>query len=228
MAAYANEKKLDDMIQEAVASIEQGKPVSDLTAMIKNAPTGMLLASALHDTARYMPGNKLVTYNGVDKDGKPIQETYNGGVAVLTENSVILRSAEPIRYPEGHKLAGVDVLGEYNTDGTFVVDQNNGNTKLYNEYVSDVDFVKGAYGVTATEKWQTGLKLAPSYVMQIPNDLESVVITTKNGVGITLAGGDYVVIDTKKGKVTSVHGCESGWLDRTYVKLEDQLAKLKQ
>jgi len=224
---YSNNQKLDDLIQESVSSIEAGKPHAGLTAMIKNSPTYLLLASPNHTESKYQPGHKLVTYNGVDKDGKPIQETWGGGVAEIKDNSVILRNAESVRYPDGHELAGKEVKGFYKEDGTFVVDPKNGTTTLFNEYVSDVEFVKDAYGVQAIEQWQTGLKLQPSYVLQIPSDLGQVAIITKSGVEINLSGGDYVVIDAKKAKVTSVHGCESRWLDKTYVTLDSHLSTLK-
>lgn len=224
---YSNNQKLEDMISTAVASIEAGTPNTSLTAMVKNSPTYILLASVNHAENRYQPGHQLVTYNGVDKEGNPIQETWGGGVAEIKADSVILRNAEPLRYPEGHELAGKEVRGFYQEDGRFVVDQKNGTTTLFNEYVSDVEFVKGAYGVQATEQLQTGLKLQPSYVMQIPSDIGQVAITTKSGVEINLSGGDYVVIDAKKNKVTSVHGCENSWLGRTYVSLESHLSTLK-
>jgi hypothetical protein len=225
---YSNNARLNELIEGAVSSIEIGSSAEGLTAMIKNAPTGILKASSTHEESRYRPGNQLVTYNGMDADGKPVQETWGGGVADITEDSVILKNVEPIRCAEGHELAGKEVNGTYQEDGKFVVDQENGAVTLFNEYVSDVDFVKGAYGVEATEQWQTGFKLQPSYVLEIPTDMGDVTITTKSGVEINLTGGDYVVIDTKKDKVTSVHGCESGWLDKTYRNLEDHLRTLQE
>lgn len=225
--AYTNNQKLEDMISIAVASIEAGSPHSSLTAMVKNAPTYILLASVNHTEARYQPKHQLVTYNSVDKDGTPIQETWGGGVAEIKTDSVILKNTEPLRYPKCHELEGKEVKGVYQEDGKFVVDQKGGTTTLYNEYVSDVEFVKCAYGVLATEQLQTGLKLQSSYVMQIPQGIGEVVITTKSGVEINLSSGDYVIIDAPKDKVKSVHGCENSWLDRTYVSLESYLSTLK-
>jgi hypothetical protein len=235
---YSENQDLEGLILGAVSSIESGKPSENLTAMIKNAPTHILLASSSHSEVRYQPGHKLVTYNGIDKDGKLIQETWGGGVAEIKDNSVILKNADPIKYQEGHKLAGQEVKGFYKEDGSFVIDQDkgterlfneyvSGETTLFNEYVSDFDFVKGAYGVHANTSWQTGLKLQPSYVFQIPSEMENVKVATKAGVEISLNGGDYIIIDAKKGKVLSVHGCEKSWLDKTYVSLESHLAGLK-
>lgn len=224
---YSNNKTLNDLIEKAIISVEEGKTLEGLTAMIKNSPTRILKASQNHKEKRYCPGNKLVTYNGIDQDGNPVQETWGGGVAEIKEDSVILKNEEPIKYSKEHKLAGSDVKGFYTEDNIFVVDQKNGNETLFNEYVSDVNFVKGAYGILATEKWQKGLKLQPSYVLEIPSELGSVAITTKSGVSINLNSRDYVVIDAKKGKVSSVHGCERSWLNKTYKNLEDHLKTLQ-
>ncbi len=225
MEKYTKNKQLNKQINQAVACIEQGD-VDGLTAIIKNTPTHLLKASKQNQETRYQPGNQLVTYNGIDEQGNPIQETWGGGVADIKEDSVILKNAQPIQYPEQHGLAGQDVKGFYDQDGKFVVDQENGKTTLFNEYVSDVEFVKTAYGVEAKPEWQTGYKLQPSYVLQIPQELGNVEIITKQGTEINLTGGDYVIIDSKKGKVTSVHGCEKSWLNKTYINLEDHLKSL--
>ena len=222
---YSTNQQLEAMIQQAVLSIEEGRPLPCLTPMIKNQLTMILLASSKHSETRYQPGNKLVTYNGISQDGTPIQETWGGGSAIISENSVILRNAQPIKYPQGHPLAGTEVRGSYKEDGTFEVDQN-GLTVLYNEYVSDVKYVKGAYGIEANEQWQSGLKLQPSYVLQIPLSVGKAAIVTKSGVEINLSGWDYVVIEAKKGKVLSVHGCERSWLKSTYVLLETHIQSL--
>jgi hypothetical protein len=235
---YSKNQKLEELILDAISSIESGKPNENLTAMVKNTPTHILLASPDHDEYRYQPGHTLVTYNGIDKDGNLIQETWGGGVAEIKENSVILKNAEPIKYKEDHKFAGQEVKGFYKKDGTFVIDQEkgtdrlfneyvSGETTLFNEYVTDFDFVKDAYGVSATTEWQSGLKLQPSYVFKIPSEMENVKVATKAGVEISLTGGDYIIIDSKKGKVISVHGCEKSWLDKTYVPLERYLSSLK-
>ncbi len=225
MEKYANKEELNTKINEAVASIEQGE-TNGLTAMIKNTPTLLLRASEQHEQTRYQPGKQLVTYNGMDEQGNPIQETWGGGVADIKQDSVILKNEQPIQYPEAHELAGQDVKGFYNEDGKFVVDQDNGKTTLFNEYVSDVDFVKGAYGLEAKQEWQKGFKLQPSYMLQIPEETGDVAIITKSGTEINVTGGDYVIIDSKKGKVTSVHGCEKSWLEKTYIDLEEHLKTL--
>jgi len=70
------------------------------------------------------------------------------------------------------------------------------------------------------------LKLQPSYVLQIPLSVGKAAIVTKSGVEINLSGWDYVVIEAKKGKVLSVHGCERSWLKSTYVLLETHIQSL--
>ena len=219
--AYANNETLDNLILGAVASIEQGTPASYLTLMIKQTPTYILKADPAHKETRFRPQSQLVTYTGITKDGQLIIETYNGGVTALADDSVILTNDKPITYPEGHELQGTPVKGTYDNDGIFTVDQKNGKDTLRNEYVSAVKWVKDNYGVTATTEWKVGFKLKPSYIMQIPSDLEKVVIKISNGREETREGGDYVVIDSKEGKVNSVHAIEKKWLADTYVTIEE-------
>ena len=129
--AYTENTTLNDLIESAVESVTSGSSNETLTVMIKKSPTKILLASSQHIERRYQPGAKLVTYNGIDAQGNPIQETWGGGVAVIKDNSVILSNVNPLTYPEGHELAGQEVKGDYNEDGEFVVDQQNGNTTLF-------------------------------------------------------------------------------------------------
>lgn len=224
---YSNNKELNSMIETAVSSIESNAEMTGLVAMIKNAPTGILKASKEHKELRYRPGERLVTYNGIDEHGELVKETYGGGVAVITEDSVILRNPGAIKFPQFHEMFGKEVRGTYNNEGIFLVDPFQGEEELHNEYVSDVGFVKGAYGIEATTTWQTGFKLQPSYVMKIPEEMDSLKIITKSNIEINLQGGDFVVIDAKKGKVTSVHGVEKTWLKNTYIPLEEHLKSLQ-
>lgn len=229
MKQYANNTTLNQRILDAVSSVESGSPTEGLTAMIKNVPTEILKASNNHEERRYKPGNKLITYNGIDTEGKPIQETWGGGVADITENSVILRNVKPINYPKEHELTGQEVRGFYDETGIFHVDQEKGNTVLYNEYVSDAGFVKGAYGVTATETWQQAFKLDKSYVFEVPAGVEGVDVNDlhREGTGAAkVSAGDYIVIDIKKAKVISVHGCEREQLKKTFIDLEEHLKTL--
>lgn len=216
--------RLNDVIAEAVASVEAGTPNSTLAVMIKNTPTCILLASPDHHEMRYRPGNKLVTYNGVDENGNPIQETWGGGVATLAEDSVILRNPVALNFLPPHEEHSYrrDVRGSFAEDGTFVVDTAQPPVKgrLFNEYVSDVPFVTEAYGVTPTTRWKRGLKQQPIYVLQIPEGTEDTVVTdpfAKTKADLTVSAGDYVAIDFKKGRVISVHGCAKSWADRTFV-----------
>ncbi len=247
---YSDNTELDARILAAVGRVEQGD-VSGLTAMIKTVKTGILRADPSHPETRYQPGKKLVTYIGVKEDGSPIKETWGGGVAEIKEDSVILRNVEPIRYAKEHALEGREVRGFYNEEGAFAVDQKSGDTTLFNEYVSTVKFVagdptdpsdRGAYGVQPTLRWQEALKLQPSYAFSIPPELGAVTVRTEpgnDGVEIHLTGGDYVVVDLKKlgsedaaksgkvNKITSVHGGNKEWIERTYANLEDHLRGLQ-
>ncbi len=234
---YSNNESLDELISNAVESIEQSAPLTKLTSMIKNAPTKILLASPNHGESRYQPGNELVTYTGIDDDNNLIRETWNDGVAVIKKNSVILRNSSPIMYGENSKNRTGVVQVAYSDDGTavpvvlpkkVVAVENNANLgTLYNEYVSDVDWVKNNYGVQATTQWQSGLKLQPSFVFEIPSTYGDVNVITKKGIEISLKGGDYVVLDAKNDKVSSVHGIAKSWLDKTYTNMETYLKSLE-
>ncbi|MFC1698229.1 hypothetical protein ACFL1H_07860 [Nanoarchaeota archaeon] len=220
---YSNYGDINKTIIKAIASILANNPIEGLKAFIKNKPTMILLASPDHDKVRYQPGNQLVTYNGIDEKGRLIQETWGDGVADITAESVILQNKEPIKYSQGHSLDGVAVKGYYGEDSKFVIDQENGDEILFNEYVSNLDFVKGAYGIDASTKWQEGYKLDPSYVFQIPQ----LHIKTKSGIEINLNGGDFVVIDSKNGEIKSVHGVEAQCFNDTYIDLDKHKKKLK-
>jgi len=222
---YCNNEKLEDLIIKSIESIKNEEE-PNLEKFLKKPYTGILSASKEHEKKRYIPGNKLVTYNGIDEEGNPIQETWGGGVADINEDSVILKNLEPIKYPEGHELEGLVVKGTYNQDGTFKVDQKNGDEKLFNEYVSDVEFVKNAYGIKPKTKWQKGLKLQPSYALEIPSEMKDIKIKTGDGIEINLNGGDYIIIDAKDGEVKSIHGIEKDWFDKTYVSMEEHVKKL--
>ncbi len=81
--------------------------------------------------------------------------------------------------------------------------------------------------MTATREWTRALKLQPSYALQIPHETGNVTLTTTAGVEIHLSAGDYAIIDAKGTKVTSVHGCAQEWFSKTYVSLDEHLAKIK-
>ncbi|MGV8086968.1 MAG: hypothetical protein ACP5N1_05025 [Candidatus Woesearchaeota archaeon] len=228
---YTNNKQLEELISGAIVSIEKGESIDYVTQMIKQSPTHILKADYTHKEDRYKPGNKLVTYNGMTIEGEPIQETWGGGIAEIKSDSVILTNNTPLTYPEGHQLEGTPVKGTYYLDednnAKFKVDQEKGTEILRNEYVSDVNFVLGSYNVQADTNWKIGFKMAPSHVIAIPTNLENITITTSKGTDIHLNGGDYVIIDMKKGKVDSVHGITSDWLANTYVGLEEYKKTVK-
>ena len=215
---YCSDPKLNALITQQIQAIQSGNSGATIK-VIKNQPTQLLRASSRHDVYRYRPGSVLITYNGIDNSGQPIQETWGGGTANINEDSVILRNTEPICYPKDYKdpeLAGKPVRGYYLLGGTFVVDPKKPYVTLFNEYVSTAEDVRKLYGVDATEEWQEALKLSYSYVFKIPEGFKDVFIDP-NDKNIKLSSGDYVVIDAKDGKVTSVHGIEASWFDKTYV-----------
>lgn len=222
---YSSNERLNTFIKEAVEHIQSGSTPEGAVKMKKNSPTGILKADPTNPQKRYQPGGKLVTYTGMDQDGNLIKESYGGGVADVKENSVILQNREPRRYPADFKdpsLAGKEIKGRYNDDGTFVVDPK-GDTFLYNEYVSDSDFVKGAYGVDVNKEdltWSTAIKLDPSFVIRNPG-IEGAEIIGKTGVKNELFKDSYIVFDarTKNGVTTvlSVHPITEKDLADTYV-----------
>ncbi|MBI3032812.1 hypothetical protein HYY69_05020 [Candidatus Woesearchaeota archaeon] len=59
---FSPHAELQDLIAQAVASVEAGTPNDDLVKMIKSTPTCILLPSPDHPEIRYRPGSTLVTY----------------------------------------------------------------------------------------------------------------------------------------------------------------------
>ncbi|MDD5455835.1 MAG: hypothetical protein PHV30_02245 [Candidatus Margulisbacteria bacterium] len=227
---YSNNGLLDVYIDKNVDLIKSGITTSFpiLEKVIKKTETGILLASKKHQEARFRPGNELTTYTGVDEKGIPIQETWGGGVATIKEGDVILKNASPITYPAGHILAGQQVKGYFDENNKFVVNQNSGQEKLYNEYVSDQKFVKEAYGIDADTSWKSGYKLVPSYAMKIPESIKDDVIIKTPNAEIHVKAGDYVILDTKKGQVISVQGIAGEWFDSTYINFQQYQEQLQQ
>ncbi len=222
---YSSNLELEVLIQLAILKIESGTAYNHVQKVIKKTSTDVLLADAGHAEARFRPGATLTTYTGVDTDGNPIKETYGGGVAQIKEGSVILRYPHSLTYPKGHKLEGQAVRGYFNDANEFIISPD-GDTELHNEYASDVAFVHGAYGITATVTWQSGFKLLPGFALQIPADTGTVIIKTASGVEINVKDDDFVIIDTKKGKVSSVHAIAQDWFERTYGDYEAYVSSL--
>ena len=118
-------------------------------------------------------------------------------------------------------------MGEYQADGKFIVDQDNGKDVLRNEYVSDVKFVKGAYGADATTEWQVGFKTDHAYVFKISEEVGDVAIMDPfqdNDVEMNITTGASVVMQTSKGKVIGVAGVAQADLERTYTDMAEYLA----
>jgi hypothetical protein len=222
---YSSNEELNIFIKNLIEKIQKGEIPDGAVKMKKNSPTKLLKADPSNAHKRYQPGGRLITYTGMNKDGDLIKETYGGGVADIKDNSVILQNQEPRRYPKDYmdpSLVGQPIKGEFNDDGTFVVDQN-GETVLYNEYVSDTEFVKGAYGVdlnTEDIAWHTAIKLDPSFVIKNPG-ITGAEIVGKNGVKNELFPDSYIVIDAKVKNeaitVQSVHPITEKDLADTYV-----------
>lgn len=228
---YSPDPKLEEMVRSAMQTINEGGDIAaaGLEKRIKATPTFIMRASESQPQKRYQPGNKLFTYNGVDAEGSLIRETYNDGVAELSDNSVILKNEAPIIYPEGHSLAGEQVKGYYADSGEFIIDQEHGDTYLYNEYVSTVEKVRDElYGIEANDQeWQSGFKLEPVYTFKIPDEIEDKAVVTDGGTEVRPGDGGSVVINTKKGKTTSIQAIAEDWLDRTYVPWDEYQEKLK-
>jgi len=217
---YCNNPKLEEKIKIIVTALEQGLTDEQLEQlrikkMIKATPTFILKANNKEGTPkRYQPGNQLVTYiDEFDKNSNPKIEAGDYATANIKKDSVILSNG-PIYYPKGHKYEGQQVKGFYDENGYFTVDQKNGTDLLNNEYVSDINFVKNAYGVDAKPTWEKGYKLDPSYLIQINNPDETGLIGKNK---IRLETGGYIAIDTKKGKVVSVHAISKTDLEKTYM-----------
>lgn len=218
---------LNREIDEVQRKIAVGD-TAELERWIKNVPTLVLKADASHLENRYKPGSRLVTYTGVDESGKPIQETYNDGVAEITEDSVILRNIEPLKYPKGHPEEGQKVEGYYDENNAFVP-QKGGGAYLYNEYVSDTKWVKENYGIDATsENFVPALKLQPSFMHKISDEKGDVMITSSKGSELHMHGGDYVVFDAKGTKITSRHAIAKEFLsgeNATYIPYDQAVEK---
>lgn len=228
---YSPDPKLDELVMKAMQIIDEGGDTiaAGLEKRIKATPTFIMRASETQPQRRYQPGNRLLTYTGVDVDGRLIKETYKDGVSEVGTDSVILKNEAPITYPEGHERAGEQVKGYYNDDGEFVIDQENGDTYLYNEYVSNVAKVRDElYGVEANDQeWQSGFKLEPVYTFKIPDEIEDKVILTDGGTEVRPGDGGSVVINTKKGKTTSVQAIAEDWLEKTYVPWDEYQERLR-
>jgi len=218
--------ELDEQVATAVEAINRGEEPTNASKYIKIAPTGILLADASHAQPRYWPGSVLKTYV-VEENGNLKDETW--GSPEVKEGTVILSNG-PVKYHGSHPLAGQEVRGRYNPDGTFTIDQANGPDILQNEYLTDVEFVTNPanYGITPTTSWQQRSKTVPNYVIQIDPEAEGdFVVTTKSGTKINITGGDYVVINTKKGKADGQQGVQAAQFNATYVDYAGYMASLK-
>jgi len=247
---YSNNVELEALISSAISCVESGTPNNtgiEIYKVIKKTPTFLLAPNNQHKEERFHIGAKLVTFNGVDKNGKLIRETWDDGVAVLNDNSVILRNENPITYPDGHALAGQVVKGRYlkaqdhkeweqiekealasgkvadPNEILFEIDQN-GPDMLFNEYVSDTGFVKDNYGIEVTTEWQKALKLEPSYAVHIPDDF--LEVKNAENLKISVQTGDYVMLSVKKGAVNDVFAITEDWLDQTYKDYDQHLEDL--
>ena len=218
-------KKLNALLDEVETAIENDNlgvlKSLGFKKMIKITETEIRKADQNSKEMRYKPGNKLITYTGIDDKGKPSRETWNNGIANIEEDSVILSNG-PIKYPKGHKYEGQVVKGFYNENGEFTIDQKKGTKILKNEYVSDVNYVKKAYGIDATTKLQKAVKLISSYVKKVGGDIledgEDYIMIGKANIKVDRGGYIIVNVDEtgEKPKFMGVAGITKEYLRSTY------------
>jgi len=173
-------------IQTIKSAIESGKDPSKLYAnifcVVKSIPTAITLPGLY----RFEYGKTLTTYSSVSigKDGKIIADidvwsddlgSINAEkLASLTEeelkiynSSILIRegyavlSNGVVRYPDDFdivSLRGLVVKGFYQSDNTFVVDQENGTESLRDEWLAPIKYVKEVYNVTPQTTTQNAFK----------------------------------------------------------------------
>jgi len=219
---YSSNETVDRLARSVVSAIEDakgGEPSFEGLSVekMRKMATLALKADASNVEKRHQPGNRLRTY--VFKDGVLKEETENKEVLV-GEGHTIYRNTDPLVYPEDwsvEALRGTPVRGHYEDDGTFVVEEN-GSETLYNEYVtSNPDHPMKKYGIVPViGEWTEGLAQIPSYLVQIPEGVGEVTVRTKGGKLISVASGDFLVVDDLGNGSTSVQAIEKGFKERTY------------
>jgi|GEM_PF-835497 len=214
---YCDNPIVEALIVSAVDALEAGSDPAGTRKVIKRVRTGIFSASPDNEEARYRPGSTLVTYSSVDKEGNLILLGGPGQKALIENDSVILRNEYPIRYPAGHPLADRVVRGDYQPDGTFVIDQTTGKDRLFNEYISGRDYVRDEFGMDPTPEWQFCRKLFPSFALAMPDSVEGDVLIRFQDMTTPVHASDWVLLDARKSEVTSVRGIEDYWFKRTYL-----------
>lgn len=194
----------------------------DLVIKRPDKPTGILLASETHYEERYRPGSKHITWimeaNGLKN------ETYGAESSDITPSSVILKNIDPLRYPDGHSLAGQIVMGKY--QGEIFIPDPNGTEMLYNEWISDLQYVKDIYGVDATLEWQKEFKKVPTFVLQIPYFFGEINLVTAKEKRFSLSGGSYVGLQPKSASdntLVDIYPIQEEQFDTTYMPFSDFL-----
>jgi hypothetical protein len=223
---------------------------------------------------RFEVGNLHISYSGIDKNGNLISTVKEESTAVIKPNSVILQNPDPICYPKDHPLTieEIEKTGDVNVKvkvkgyyvvrrekvldkktgeefevkvSRFVVDQNYGDTFLVNEYVSDTDFVKRAYGPSREDlergsldsngnfdtPWLMRYRLDPSFVYKISEkDYEHIIeaglepkIISDEGKEIKILPNGYIAFDTRNGEIRSMRAIEEGQFEDTYSSFEEYL-----
>jgi hypothetical protein len=169
---------------------------------------------------RFRPGNRLRTYTGVrSTHGELLDETY-AGEAYLTEQSTIYRNVEPIHYADDEAdpaRRGLPIRGRFAADGSFVEDVH-GPDILFNEYAAEgAEHAKRKYGVTPKPGvWTQGLAQVPSYLVQIPEAKEEVLVRAGGDKFISVKGGDFLVVDVLGARQFGVQAIDLGNKQRTY------------
>ncbi len=208
---YTSNKEIEEIIKKDVDNILNNNYIG-LEKVVKNTPTELRLPGQ----GRYEVGKTLVTYVGVDENNELIMETWGGGKAKIEKDSVILRNVEPIRDKKGDL---VWVLYNENGEAKIVNENTPGAEILYNEYVSNTEFVEKFYKLEdklTDKKWVKGLKTKnPIFARQVDQDF---VLALEEGSQIEVKKGGWLIYHAKEGKVT-VSAISEDWFEKTYKRI---------
>jgi len=172
-------------IQTIKSAIESGKDPSKLYknifCVVKSIPTAITLPGLY----RFEYGKTLTTYSSVSiKDGKIIAdidvwsdvlgsvdaerlpsltdkelEVYHSSILIREGYAVLSNGV--VRYPDDFDIAslrGLEVKGFYQSDNTFVVDQENGTESLRDEWLAPIKYVKEVFNVIPQTTTQYAFK----------------------------------------------------------------------
>ena len=224
MASDIQVQMLINTIEQKLIDKKDPTVLKSVKKVIKAEGTMITLVCDKTENKRHQIGKKLITYSSVsineegvvtpnidvwtDTMGSINDEKLSSfseedkkkffSEITLKENNVVLSNGD-VLYPNDFKvkeLAGKPVLGFYQEDGTFVVDQNNGTDRLQDEYISTKEYVESVYQIRPNEKPQVAYKAFPAYAFTPP---KSYVENTEGKVweyGKTIT--DVIVVSTDK------------------------------